>query len=114
MLGPSSYPKSVNSQVNFITPCNSCDICKHYLLAEKKFTSKVTGKIYFIKGDRQKFHHRTHIQRGQSKGSSRNITFLNITIVTLFEFHISSVTSHFFSSTITNSEVVNYTSTEVY
>ena len=51
MLAPSSYPKSVNSQVNIITPCNSCDICKHYLVAERKFTSKVTGKTYFIKGD---------------------------------------------------------------
>ena len=51
MLAPSSYPKSVNWQVNIITPCNSCDICKHYLVAEKKFTSNVTGKTYFIKGD---------------------------------------------------------------
>ena len=49
MLAPSSYPKSVNSQLNIITPCNSCDICKHYLVAEAKFTSKVTGKTYFIK-----------------------------------------------------------------
>ena len=51
MLAPSSYLRSVNSQVNIITPCNSCDICKHYLVAERKFTSKVTGKTYFIKGD---------------------------------------------------------------
>ena len=51
MLAPSSYTKSVNRQVNIITPFNSCDICKHYLVAEKKFTSKVTGKTYFIKGD---------------------------------------------------------------
>ena len=51
MLPPSSYRKSVNSQVSIIIPCNSCDICKHYLVAEKKFASKVTGKTYFIKGD---------------------------------------------------------------
>ena len=51
MLAPSSYLRSVNSQVNIITPCNSCDICRHYLVAERKFTSKVTGKTYFIKGD---------------------------------------------------------------
>ena len=51
MLAPSPYPESVNSQVNVITPCNSCDICKHYLLAERTFTSKVIGKTYFIKGD---------------------------------------------------------------
>ena len=53
MLAPSSYPKSVNSQVNNITPCNSCDICgrEDILVAEKKSTSKVTGKTYFIKGD---------------------------------------------------------------
>ena len=51
MLAPFSYPKSINSQVNVITPCNSCDICKHYLVAEKKYTSKVIGKTYFIKGD---------------------------------------------------------------
>ena len=43
ILPPSSYPKSVNSQVNVIIPGNSCDICKHYLVAEGKFTSKVTG-----------------------------------------------------------------------
>ena len=44
MLAPSSYLKSVNSQVNIITPCNSCDICKHYLVAKMKFKSKVAGK----------------------------------------------------------------------
>ena len=49
MLPPSSYPKFVNSQVNNITPCNSWDICKHYLVAERKFTSKVNGKTNFIK-----------------------------------------------------------------
>ena len=49
MLPPSSYRKSVNSQVNIITPCNSCDICKHYIVAERKFSSKVTGNAYFIK-----------------------------------------------------------------
>ena len=26
MLAPTPYPKFVNSQVNLITPCNSCDI----------------------------------------------------------------------------------------
>ena len=51
MLEPSFYPKSVNSRVNIITPCNSCDICKHYLVSEMKFTTKVRGKTYFIMGD---------------------------------------------------------------
>ena len=51
ILAPSSYRKSVNSQVNFITPCNFCDTCKHYLVAERKFTSKVIDKTYYIKGD---------------------------------------------------------------
>ena len=37
--------------MNIITPCNSCDIFKHYSVAEMKFTSKVTGKTYFTKGD---------------------------------------------------------------
>ena len=41
----------MNSQVNIITPCNSCDSFKHCLVADRKFTSKVTGKTYFIKGD---------------------------------------------------------------
>ena len=50
MLEPSSYPKSVNSQVNIITLCTSCDICKDYLVAERKFESKVTGKTFFCKG----------------------------------------------------------------
>ena len=40
-------PKSVNSQVNIIKPCNSCDICKHYLVAEKNLTSKITGKTFY-------------------------------------------------------------------
>ena len=44
MLAPSSYLKSVISQVNIIASCNSCDICKRYLVAEKKFTSKVIDK----------------------------------------------------------------------
>ena len=51
MLARSSYPKSVNNQVNIIIPCNCCDICKHYLTEEMKFTSKVTGKTNFIKED---------------------------------------------------------------
>ena len=49
MLEPYSYPKSINSQLNTIAPCNFCDICKDFLEAERKFTSKVTGQTYFIK-----------------------------------------------------------------
>ena len=37
--------------MNIIRPCNSCHICKHYLVAEGKFTTKVTSKTYFRKGD---------------------------------------------------------------
>ena len=52
MLTPCSYPKSVNSQVKIIiTPCKSSYICKRQLVAEMKFTFKVTGKTYLIKGD---------------------------------------------------------------
>ena len=51
MLAPSSYPKFVNNQMNIIRPCNSCHICKHYLVAEGKCTSKVTDTTYFIKGN---------------------------------------------------------------
>ena len=47
MLVPSSYPKSVNSQVHIITPCNSCDICKPCLVAERILTSKVIGKTFY-------------------------------------------------------------------
>ena len=50
----------------------------------------------FVKHLRQNFHHRTHIQRGQPKGGSRNITFPNITITMLFKFHISSFTFYIF------------------
>ena len=49
MLGRPCYSKSVNSQVNIITPCNSCDIGKYYLVAERKFTSKATGKAIDFK-----------------------------------------------------------------
>ena len=41
----------MNSQVSIKALCNSCDICKPYLVEERKFTSKVTGKTYYIKGD---------------------------------------------------------------
>ena len=51
MLAPSSYPNSVNSQANIITPCNFRDICKHCLVTEMNFLSKVTGKTYFLKGN---------------------------------------------------------------
>ena len=51
MLAPPFYPKSVNNQVDIKTRCNYCDICKHYLVAEMKFTSKTTGKTGLIKGD---------------------------------------------------------------
>lgn len=37
--------------MNIITTCNSCDICKHYLVTERKFTPKVPGKTSFIEGD---------------------------------------------------------------
>ena len=51
MLAPPFYPKSVNNQVDIKTRCNYCDICKHYLVAEMKFTSKTTGKTGLIKED---------------------------------------------------------------
>ena len=63
----------------------------------------------------QKISSQTHIQRGQPKGSSRNITFPNIILLhySSFTYQVSRLT--FFSSTITNNgEVVNYTSTELY
>ena len=49
MLAPSSYLKIINGEVNIIISCNSCDIWKHYLVAEIKFACKVTDKTYFIK-----------------------------------------------------------------
>ena len=52
MLAPSSYPKSFHSQVDIVTTCNSCGICKHYLVAEMKITSKVTDKYI---SSREKF-----------------------------------------------------------
>lgn len=51
MLTPSYFPKSVNWQVNSSTPGNFCGICKHCLVAELKFTSRVIGERYFIKGN---------------------------------------------------------------
>ena len=51
MLAPSSYPNSVKIQVNIVTPCSSSVICKHYLLAEMKFISKITVKTYFTNAD---------------------------------------------------------------
>ena len=48
-----------------------------------------------IKNSRQKFHHRTHIQRGQPKGSSRNSKFPNITILyySSFTYQVSHFTT---------------------
>ena len=56
----------------------------------------------FNKSLPQKLHHKMHIQRGQPKGSSRNITFPICSlfqfhsIITLFKFHVSSATFYFF------------------
>ena len=51
MLAPSSYSKPVISQVDIIIAYNSCDILKSYTVTEMKFTSEVTCKTYFRKGD---------------------------------------------------------------
>ena len=57
ILAPSSYPKSVNSQVNIIAPFNSCDICKRYLVVERKFKDfswNSKNVIYLITCDKCK------------------------------------------------------------
>ena len=40
-------------------------------------------------------HHMTHIQGNQLKGSSK-ITVISRLIITLFKYHISSITFYFF------------------
>ena len=51
LLSPSLFPNRKSTKSNSIISCNSCDICNNYMVFENMFTSKVTGKKYFIKGE---------------------------------------------------------------
>ena len=51
MVAPSLYPKPSIKINRTIVSCNKCDICKKFLIADSKLRRKVTGKIYFIKGN---------------------------------------------------------------
>ena len=66
-----------------------------------------------IENSRQKFHHRAHIQRGQPKGSLRNITFPNITILyySSFTYQVSRFTTrqlNFINLPLRNMEVTPF------
>ena len=51
LLSPSLYPNRKSTKSNSIISCNSCDICKNYMVSENMFTCTVTGKKYFVKGE---------------------------------------------------------------
>ena len=51
LLSPSFYPNRKSTKSNSIIRCNSCDICKNYMVFENMFTCTVTGKKYFVKGE---------------------------------------------------------------
>ena len=51
LLSPSLYPNRKSTKSNSIISCNSCDICKNYMVFENMFTCTVTGKKYFVKGE---------------------------------------------------------------
>ena len=51
LLSPLLYPNRKSTKSNSIISCNSCDICKNYMVSENMFTCTVTGKKYFVKGE---------------------------------------------------------------
>ena len=53
LLSPSLFPNRKSTKSNSIISCNSCDICKNYMVFENMFTCTVTGKKYFVKGELQ-------------------------------------------------------------
>ena len=51
LLSPSFYPNRKSTKSNSIIRCNSCDICKNYMVFENMFICTVTGKKYSVKGE---------------------------------------------------------------
>ena len=51
IVAPSLYPKPSIKSTRTIVSCKKCDICKNFLITERKFRCTVTGKTYFIKGN---------------------------------------------------------------
>ena len=51
LLSPSLYPNRKSTKSNSIISCNSCDICKNYMVFENMFTCTVAGKKYLVKGE---------------------------------------------------------------
>ena len=49
LLSPSLYPNRKITKSNSIISCNSCDICKNYIVFENIFICAVTDKKYFAK-----------------------------------------------------------------
>ena len=47
----SLYSKPSIESNHSIVSCNKCDICKNFLITDKKFRCTVRGKTYFIKGN---------------------------------------------------------------
>ena len=44
------FPNRKSTKSNSIISCNSCDICKNYMVFENMFTCTVAGKKYLVKG----------------------------------------------------------------
>ena len=51
ILSPSLFPAKPKNSESCITSCKKCDICKNYLLTDNKFTCKVTGRLYNVRGN---------------------------------------------------------------
>ena len=51
LTSPSLYHNRSSTKSNSCISCISCDICKNYLVFKNMFTSTVTGKKYFVKGE---------------------------------------------------------------
>ena len=47
---PSLFPPNVNKNESYISNCNKWDICNNYLIPDNKFTWKVTGGVYSVRG----------------------------------------------------------------
>ena len=51
LLSPSLYPSKSITKSSSISSCNTCDICKNYMIFESTFTCTVTGRTYFVRGE---------------------------------------------------------------
>ena len=51
LLTPSLFPIPRREKYSCVTSCNTCDICKSFMVFSSTFACTVTGKKYYIRGN---------------------------------------------------------------